>query len=196
MNSRVLPILALMVAVGIFFVYVNPEWTGAIAQTKAAIAADNQALAAADQFTQTENQLASERSNIDPSNLSALETLLPDSVDNVGLILDLDALAARAGLALSNVDVANSTSGQSSQSGASTSGTSGSGTQDMSAQPTSPVGQVDLSLSAVGTYDALRQFLAGVERSQRLLDVRDLSVQSSKTGVYNYKMTIRLYWLR
>ncbi len=33
MNSRVLPFLALMISVGIFFAYINPTWTGSIAAT-------------------------------------------------------------------------------------------------------------------------------------------------------------------
>ena len=185
MNSRALPLLGLIVAIGIFFAYVNPQWNGPIAAANAAIASDNQALAASADYSQRQNELASARNAIDPTNLSRLTTLLPDSVDNVGLILDLNALAARSGLSLSNVDVANSSSNGSNASGAA----AGSGA-------TSPVGSVDLSLSAVGTYSALEAFLAGIESSARLLDVRDLAVKGSSTGVYVYQMTIRLYWLR
>ena len=58
------------------------------------------------------------------------------------------------------------------------------------------MGQVDLTLSAVGTYGALKSFLGGVESSERILDVRQLSVKGSNTGVYTYDLLIRLYWLR
>ncbi len=185
MNSRVLAALSLIVAAGIFFAYVTPTWGGSIAATQAAIAADDQALAAAAQYTSQQNQLAASRDAIDSSSLSALSTFLPGSVDNVGLILDLNALAARSGLSVANIDVASG-------------GTSASG-QGTTALPTAaanPVGSVDLSLSASGTFAALQAFLSGVERSARLLDVRDLVVKGSDTGVYDYQMTIRLYWLR
>ena len=59
-----------------------------------------------------------------------------------------------------------------------------------------PVRSADLSLSAIGTYSALQAFLAGIEKSARLLDVRNIVVNGSDTGVYSYKVTIRLYWLR
>jgi len=55
MNSRILPILALLVAIGIFFGYINPTWTGDIAATKTAIENDAQALAAADSFAARQN---------------------------------------------------------------------------------------------------------------------------------------------
>ncbi len=195
MSGRILPFLALMISLGIFFAYINPTWTGPIAATKLAIANDNQALDAAAQYKTRESQLAAARDSIDPSNLARLATLLPDSVNNVGLTLDINALAARSGLALSNVDVATAaTSGGAS-------GTASGGTPSLAPDGSvdgagNPVGSVDLSLSAVGTYAALQTFLTGIEHSARLLDVRDLLVSGSNTGVYTYQMTMRLYWLR
>jgi len=95
------------------------------------------------------------------------------------------ALAARAGLSLSNVDVISGASGSDNPS---------SGI--LSAPAENPVGSVDLSLSALGAYPALQDFLRNIEKSQRLLDVQDLTVKGSNTGLYTYQMKIRLYWLR
>ncbi|MCX6786317.1 MAG: type 4a pilus biogenesis protein PilO [Candidatus Kaiserbacteria bacterium] len=187
MNNRILPVFALMIAVGIFFMYINPKWSDSIAATKAAIASDDQALAAAKEYDAQQNKLASERSKINQADLARLTTFLPDSVDNVGLILDLNALAARNGLSLSNIDI--TTDAKSSKSsGATTPGTS-------STASAGPLTSAELSLSAVGTYTSLQNFLHGVEKSQRLLDVRDIVVKGSETGVYSYEMKIRLYWL-
>jgi len=180
MNSRILPSLALIVAALIVFAYISPTWSGSIAAANSAIAADDQALAAAGQFAAQQNQLASARDAIDPASLTSLAALLPSSVDNVGLILDLNALAARSGLSVANIDVA--------QGGANTG-------RGAAAAPTGRVGSVDLSLTASGTFSALQSFLWGIERSARLLDLRDLVVRGSDSGVYTYQMTLRLYWL-
>lgn len=188
MNSRILPILALLAAAGIFFVYVSPTWSGPIAAAKAAIANDDQALAAANEYAAEQNELASARNAIDPADLERLSIFLPDSVDNVRLILDLNALAARNGLSLSNIDVAASAASSESSEGAAP----GSIPAESAI---SPLVSVDLSLSAVGTYSALRDFLRGIERSARLLDVRNIVVNGSNTGVYTYQMNLRLYWL-
>lgn len=190
MNSRILPVLALLVAILIFFGYVNPTWGGSIAAQNAAIDSDNRALQAASDYTARQNELASERNAIDPNALARLGVFLPDSVDNVRLILDLNSLAARSGLALTSIDVANSDKASSSGPSAA------SAVSAVSATGESPVGSVDLSLAANGSYAALQTFLAGVESSARLLDVTDLTVKGSDTGVYTYQMTIRLYWLR
>jgi|SRR3989344_3128052 len=177
--------LALMATIGIFFFYVAPTWSGSIAEKKASIVTDEQALTAAIAYATQQNQLAAARNAIDPANLARLTRFLPSSVDNVGLILDLNALAARSGLALSNIDVL--------------AGPSSSGSTNQGALPdatANPVGSVDLSLTAVGTYTALQTFLRGVETSERLLDVQELLVKGSDTGVYTYQMKISLYWLR
>ncbi|MDO8566855.1 MAG: hypothetical protein Q7R58_01740 [bacterium] len=187
MNSRILPALALMLAVGIFFVYVKPTWSGPLKETKEAIANIEKALIAADEYKKRQNELASARNAIDPENLDRLSVFLPDSVDNVGLILDINALAARSGLALADIDVVMNDKNV-------TSGAPASGAPQ--AARGNPVGSVNLSLSAVGTYSALQAFLTGIEKSARLLDVQDITVKGSDTGVYNYQMAIRLYWLR
>ena len=184
--NRVLQLFALVVAIGIFFIYIRPTWSGSIADTKAAIASDDHALKAAGEYAAQQNELASARNEIDPTNLTRLSTLLPDSVDNVVLILDLNALAARSGLSLSNIDVI---AGATNSKEVAASGA-------LSALDTNPLGSIDLSLSAIGTYAALQSFLVGVEKSARLLDIRDVVVKGSDTGVYIYLMTLSLYWLR
>lgn len=180
MNSRILPALALMIAVGIFFVYVSPTWSGSIADAKTAISADEDALKAANDYTTRVKELTDQKSSIDQESISRLATFLPDTVDNVGLILDLNTLAARSGVSLSNIDVAVPSASTVTKPGA----------------VQNPVSSVDLKLSAVGTYTAFQSFMAGIEKSARLLDIKDLAVKGSDTGVYSYDMTIRLYWLR
>jgi len=115
MTNRIIPMISIIIAIAIFFIYVNPMWTGSIAKTQAAIALDDQDLVSINQYIAQQNTLASERDAIDPAKLSSLSTFLPASVDNVGLILDLNALAARSKLLVGNIDVvANSQSAASS----------------------------------------------------------------------------------
>lgn len=184
MKDRILPLLAFIGAIALFVLYINPTWTGTIADARVAIANDDSALAAASAYTAEEGQLVSQRDAISPADLKRLDTFLPDSVDNVGLILNLNALAARSGLSLSHVDVSSSANGSGGSSGA------------LPAAGANPVGSVDISVSAIGTYPALVNFLRGVEMSERLLDVQEITVKGSETGVYNYQMRLRLYWLR
>lgn len=183
--NRVLPLVALSAAVGIFFAYVNPTWSRQIAAAKDAIALDDSALAAAEEYAARQNELAAERANIDPESLERITTLLPDSVDNVGLILDVNALAARSGISLANIDVATADGGAKS-------GAQGA----LPVITANPIGSINLSLTALGTFSSFQTFMSGIERSARLLDIQDIVVKGSDTGVYTYQITLRLYWLR
>ncbi len=179
-----MPFVLFVIAILVFFIYINPTWTGSIAATKAAITNDDQALAAANAYAAQESQLASARNSINSESLARLSTMLPDSVDNVGLIVDLNALAARSGLSISNIDVVARQAVSSSSGGA------------LPAAGARSINSVDLALSALGSYQSFQAFLAGVEKSARLLDVRDIMIKGSETGVYSYQMTLRLYWLQ
>ncbi len=181
--SRFLPFAALLIAIALFFGYVNPAYTGSIAAQEAQIASADNALTAAAAYSAKENQLAAARDQISTANLDRLTTFLPDSVNNVQSILDINALAARSGLSISSIDVgADTPSAAAAQKGLPI----GSG----------PVGSITILVNATGTYSAFHSFLVGVESSVRLLDVSTLSVKGSDTGVYSYQITLRLYWLR
>ena len=178
MINRLIPTAALIIALVIIIGYVAPTFSGEIAETRAAIARTQTALLAAERFGEKENELASAKNAISPSDLARLDTLLPGSVDNVGVILDLTALAARTGVQLASINAVTSSAD-----------TAGENTQ-------STVGSIDLHISAAGSYQAFRTFLASIEHSARLLDMVTLTVNGSDTGVYSYDMVVRLYWLR
>jgi len=181
MNNRLTALIALFIAGGLYFGYVSPTWNGSIAETKDVIESTQNAINAADAYKEKEAKLVAKRDSIDQSDIDRLEKLVPNSVENVGLTLALTALAGRKGLIISSIDV-----------------TSNSSDTDRSSSSfnVNPVSSIDMSISATGSYRALQSFLEGVEKSQRLLDVRTLTVGGSDSGIYTYQMTIRIYWLR
>ena len=91
---RFFPIIGLVLAGVIALAYIEPTYSNKIIPTQAAIASSDQALAAAASFKAKENELAAAKNAILPEDLARLEKLLPSSVDNVAIILDLNALAA------------------------------------------------------------------------------------------------------
>lgn len=189
MINRFFPFICLLVAIGLFFVYINPTRTGSIAASKAQIASYESALAAADRFAEKQGELIVARANIPSEGLARLEAFLPDGVDNVQIILDLTALAARSGITLSDFDTTEAASGGTGTAAAPTA-------EGLPLESGDPIDSLDLTVSATGNYASFRAFLEGIEQSLRLLDVVNVSVVDSETGVYTYDMTIRLYWLR
>lgn len=187
--SRILPFVFLLVAGAIFLGYIHPTVTGSIASTTTEIHSYDSALAAAKQFQQKKAELTAARAALPPDGLKRLEGFLPDGVDNVQLIFDMDALARKTGITLSDFTTSESTK---TVSGSVADPTTGSNVY----QTNAPYDSLDLSMTATGSYTALRTFLTGVETSLRPLDLVEFSLVDSPTGVYTYKMTFRLYWLR
>lgn len=193
MTSRLFPIIAILLSIGLFFMYINPTRSGSIASKKAQIASYESALEAAERFNARQAELTVAQANIPSDGLARLEAFLPDGVDNVQIILDLNTLAARSGITLSDFETSaiSSTNMQSAGAPDPTMGGTATGFANQG-----PIDSLEITVSATGTYSAFRTFLNGIEKSLRLLDVVSVSVTDSQSGVYTYDMTIRLYWLR
>ncbi len=180
--NRLLPIAFVLIALGIFFGYVRPTWIGEVADTRREIESYDAALEAAARFIDKQAALEAARNQLPPDQIARANAFLPDSVDNVQLILDLNSLATRAGLTLSDFETG------------AVDDTEQIGGEGGFERP-SISDSLTLSVSATGTYNAFRSFIAGVEQSLRPLDIIALTVSDSDTGVYTYQMTLEFYWL-
>jgi hypothetical protein len=106
--------------------------------------------------------------------------MLPDNVDNIRLIIDIDNVAARRGLTLKNVELGDISSGvRRSENAVGESG---------------PVGSVEVGFSVSANYENMLLFLQDLEHSLRILDVESLDFASG-VGVNDVNFTLRTYWL-
>lgn len=188
--SRLLPFAFIIGALGLYFGYAQPTFSTSIAELRKNHTELDASLLAAGEFKEKEAELTEKRADIPPEQLARLDAFLPDTVDNVQLIVDLDSLAERSGVNLSSFSIG-SAGGDSAE--APPGGAYDPNEVSSSSQSTETL---DLSVTITGSYSAFKSFLASVEQSLRLLDVVSLSIQDSETGVYTYNLTLRLYWLR
>lgn len=183
MMQRLIPLVFLLMAAGIAVLYINPTYTVAIAEKKDQLRIYDDALIAADKFTAQRTSLAQKKAEISKDDIERIEAFLPDDVKNVQLILDLNTLAKKSGLTAKSWGVENAQGS--------------SGTEQGSVETTDVTDSLKLTLSASGSYSAFRAFLDAVEKSLRLIDVMSVSVKAGTgTGVYDYEIVFRLYWLR
>jgi hypothetical protein len=197
MIEKLIPIVMILAAAGIGYAYIYQTYTGPITDAQQQIASYDSALAAANTFSQKEADLTTQRNAISASDLQRLSTYMPDGVDNIQLIVDLDALAARSGVTLSGFAIQNnSTPSDAAAAPADASSTNPSASSSPSPSSTSATDSLDLSVTATGTYDAFQSFLTTAEQSSRPLDITNLSLKYSSTGVYTYAITFRIYWLQ
>ena len=104
MTRYIISLVLILAAGAIFFMYTRPTYDSVQVQALQ-IAQYDSALDKAAQLQAVKQNLLTKYNNFSPADLDRLKKLLPDHVDNVALILDLDNLASHYGLGLSNVDV-------------------------------------------------------------------------------------------
>lgn len=195
MTKLLISLLMFLIAGGLFFGFTQPQYS-ATDGLKAQATQLDQILAEATEFQRLKSALISRYNALSPDQLTRLGKLLPDHVDNVRLILDVDSLASRNGLTLENVIINTTADTATSQD---TSGALGG----ISEQRT-PYGSLTLQFNTNGSYAQFQTFIQSLEQSLRLVDIVDLGVRagsgSGDTGEtnssYAYTVKIRTYWLK
>jgi Tfp pilus assembly protein PilO len=183
-NMRfIIPVTLLIAAIGLFVMYTNPTYAG-LKDERVVDAAYSDALGKAKELRARREELERKQNAFEPENQQKLARLIPDQVDNIRLIIDINNIAARHGLSLSGValgEVSNSSREANT----------------LSVGPSSePVGSVSLGFSVTASYEEFLAFLQDLEHSLRILDIEKLSFTSGETlNKYSFDFTIRTYWL-
>ena len=188
------------IAIAIFFFYTKPTYDNAHA-LQGLITEYNQALDKASELQSLKQSLLSRYNSFDPSDIERLHKLLPDHVDNVRLVLDLDNMAQKYGLALQNVVVGTAVPETAAAIGA----IGGSQSYD----------SLTFKFATEGSYEAFVHFMEDLEKSLRIVDLASLSMSSvgaagsadasvaknAKNSPppelrYKFEVTVRTYWLK
>jgi len=175
------PIILVVAAIGLFIVYVDPTYQSTKALS-AQVDQYNSALDKSQELRQVRDQLLSKRNTFSADDVTKLSEVLPDNVDTIRLIIDINNIAARHNLTLSGVQL----------------GDIGNGTQNAAAVgsgATGPVGSVSVGFSVTTSYDNMLAFLNDLEHSLRLIDVQKLGFSAAASDVTSYQFSISTYWL-
>lgn len=185
MARFLLPLILVGVSIGLFVVYTNPTYQGpeGIKALSARAASFDEALQKSNDLRKAREALRARYNTITAEENSKLLAMLPDNVDNIRLAIDINNIAAQNNLAVKNLSVGDTKAGASARS-ATAVGASGS-----------PIGMVDLSFGVSADYATFEKFLNDLERSLRIIDVEGITFVQTLTGVNEYNITIRTYWL-
>lgn len=192
MVKAIFSIVGLAIAGGVFFLYAQPRYDE-IRALEVRVGQYDQALQKAAELQQLKQSLLSRYNAFNPVDVERLHKLLPDHVDNVRLVLDLDNLAVLHGMALQNVIVSNAPIEKSAP------GSVGGGLGSRQKYDS-----LTLKFSTRGTYSDFTAFLKDLETSLRIVDLVSLKLQQEPDPlpqaraepIYRYDITIRTYWLK
>ena len=182
MTKLILPIILLLAAGGLFVGYTNPTYQ-ASKGLQAQVASYDAALTKSQQLRQVRDGLISKRNTFSPDDVAKLQKVLPDNVDNIRLIIDINNIASQHNLSLSDVGLGDYTGSAAAQKTLAVGGAQG------------PVGSVQVTFSISTSYGNMLAFLADLEHSLRLIDVEKLAFSSAASNNDTYSFTIQTYWL-
>ena len=191
MNRAIFPFVLVILAIGLFVFYTN----GAYQKTKglnAELDHYTTALIQSEQILELRDQMLAKRNNLPQDGVSRLQQLLPDNIDNIRLIININDIAARYHMLVESISIggqAQNTAGSSNLSASTEVGTSvGPGP--------GAVGSVTLGFTVDATYENFNIFLRDLEKSLRLVDATAIDFKSSEKALDTYSLIITTYWLK
>lgn len=172
------------------------------------VASYNEALDNSKALENERDKLTTKYNAITPGNLDKLSKFLPNNVDNIRLILEIEKLAGPYGMVLKDVKY-NAVSTDNANAAPQAGGA-------VQASEVSPVsnnnnyGSWDLEFSTQGTYANFLNFIKALESNLRIVEISSIefssSTASASTGTsgasptssdtYRYLFKIKTYWLK
>lgn len=195
-----LPIINLCLAAGLFFMVTDKMFvngpldekpadktasTGGIRALQTRRVELDAAIVQAKELGKRINELNQLYNAISSEEKDKLDQLLPDHVNNIQLIIDVNGIAKRNGMGIKNIKVTTSEDKEASNSSS----------RQLSAK-NQALGTMLLSFSVTGSYTAYKNFLADMASSLRIIDISSTSFNTDDKGIYNYNIELRTYWLK
>lgn len=178
------PIFLVLAAVGIFYGYINPNYRGENIPTNIVNLLNErkqyaELLANSNSLIAERNRLVKKNNDLSGSDLERLKKLLPDNIDNVRLIIDIDSIASRYGLNIRNIKIS-----------------AGALDSERLGPDNSPYGTLTFKFNIIAAYDKFKLFIQDLEKSLRVIDIASVSFNSTETGAYDYEISVKTYWIK
>jgi Tfp pilus assembly protein PilO len=189
MNRNTTAIILLVLSAGIYFTFTR----GLIAEAKAVQVVNEQYISAiknAEQLIKVREQVLNAYNNISEEDRQRLDKMIPNTVDNIRLIIDLNSVAVRHGFSLRNIQ-AETTEGPRTPAAVSQANQSQAG--EIS---TPTLDTVTVSFGVNAPYLEFISFMQDLEANLRIMDISSLRLTPNDGGSYDFEVTLKTYWLR
>jgi Tfp pilus assembly protein PilO len=188
MSPNLKSAILLIAAVGVFFVVINPQYNK-YQDLSSQLTSYNSALDQATRLDTLAQGLLAKYRSITPDQLTTLNKIMPDSVDTVRLILDLNGIASKYGISLQKIDLnkSGSSSGGSVGAGASAGAGSAMAQNAINSQnvmvsagsaQTDQYVPLGVNFSITTSYNNFMNFIRDIEQSLRIIDITSISLQT------------------
>ncbi|MFA4975285.1 MAG: hypothetical protein WC839_02860 [Candidatus Paceibacterota bacterium] len=199
MFKFILPTILIGIAVALFFTFTKPLYE-TISLEREQETSYNEALVNSKALESERDKLTQKYNSFNEEDLIRLQKLLPDNIDNIRLILEIEKIASPYGMVLKNVKYdtidKNTSTTQTIQTTNTTKGIKSSSGKDY--------GMWNLEFSTQGTYNSFLNLIKDLENNLRIVDISSIQfflntkigLTSTLPDTYTYNFKIKTYWLK
>ncbi len=168
---------------GLFYIHLDPRYqeVKALMDQKSQY---EQALVKASELSVAGQALLTKYNSIPQENIAKLEQLVPDKLNTVKLVTDIDGIGGRHGITIRSVDVIEEKADQA---------------QQITEEQPKPFRTTTISFTFSAKYEDLVAFLRDLEKSLQVIDVKTVMFRADTQGsgdVHEYNMSVDAYWLK
>ncbi len=182
-NSPVIQLAMVLLAVAILLLYIRPTITEVRAVQDQIAVYENELTRVTDVNTRL-SEHTSAINKLPLTDVQALERYLPNSLDEINIMRDLQAIAAEIGVTVGSIDFG----GKQTQS------------QSEGEEPTNQtltgIESISFSFSGESDYDTLKNFLRALEVNNYQFAVDSLEVTPSQEGLLSFELNVLVYVLQ
>lgn len=191
MNKNITATILLVLAVGVYLTWTRDKWAE-VKAIQAVNAQYSEAIDNANRLIRVRDEVLAKYNAITAVDQDRLDKMLPNTVDNIRLIIDLNSVAGRRGINLSNIKA----SASSEASAMNEAGTASFVSDEPGSIPTPVLDTVNISFGVSAPYREFVAFMRDLEANLRIMDLTHLSVAAGEGGTYDFGVELKTYWLR
>jgi len=183
MKNSFTTIFLVILSVGVFYVYVQPQYTKIqdliIQKTEYKDALDK-----AEQVAVKRDELLKEYNAISKENMTRLDRILPLNLNTVKLVADINSVGGRHGITIRNVGV--------------TEPIADNAREVATGATKKPFQSTTIRFLFDADYNKLKDFLRDLEASLQLIDIQSIKISkiTDLSGMYSYDVSIQTYWIK
>ena len=187
MFKSLVPTLSIIVSLVLFIFVAKPQFNEA--QTINADYTEYQdTIQKYEEFNAEINALKSKKNDIRISDRERIDAIIPSSIDNPRMLVDLEAMAKKHSLLFGNIKTDKGTENVNAQ-------TSNKSTTPEAQNNENRLITNDISFDVIGTYDQFKNFLSEIESSMTLMEVKTISFTATEGAFQQYSVTVQTYAL-
>lgn len=179
-----LPYLLIAVSVGLFYIHIDPYYKQ-IETLQAQKAEYDAALAKVDELQQQKVRILDAYNSLPKFDLARLDRLLPEKLNTVKLVADMDGVAGKYAITVSNIKVTEEVVDRA---------------QEVGGGELKPYRTTQVSFLFSASYENMVAFLKDLERSLQLIDIQTIAFETSDSedaesnlGLTDYQVSFQTY---